>query len=212
MRKLMSKKKIMIIDDHPLLRDAWEIILESGQEYDVTDKIGKSPEVVDLIKKKRPAVVLLDTSIAIEKDSLLIRNARKYSPLTRIIVVSVQPSQHHARKLLKAGATGFITRNCHADEILRAVETVLRGKTYVCKNLEINESEIIKERADLIQKLTKRELQIIEYLRKGLSSREISNHLSIAIKTVQAHRHNILKKLHVKNTNALIQFINASGL
>ena len=209
----MQKKKIVIIDDHPLLSDAWSIILESTQKYVVTAKLNKSAQIIDTLREKKPDVVILDIGIRQLYSFPIITLIRKYSPGTRIIGVSVQLEKNYARKVLRAGASGFLNKECHARELLEAVETVLKGKTYLCEELRNDiENTSSNDPRNKRKRLTHRELEIIEFVRQGLSSKEIGEKLSIAPRTIDTHRRNILKKLSLKNSTELMQFVQTHGI
>jgi two-component system invasion response regulator UvrY len=207
------KKKIIIIDDRPLLRHAWSIILESSNKYLVVGKLPKTAELAEILREKKPDVVILDISIKQLHGFPIIKVIRKFSPLSRIIGISLQLEHVYARKLLRAGAKGFVDKDCPAEELLEAVETVLKGKIYVCKDFKLGgEIKTVAHDSETFRRLSKRELEIIQLVRRGLSSREIGSEISIAPKTVDTHRRNILKKLHLKNSTALIQFVHAHGI
>src|SRR4029077_12477779 len=112
------------------------------------------------------------------------------------------------------GAKGYITKNSNSDEFLFGVNEVVEGRQYVCKQVkDILTEQALGDNQPLgIGTLSKRELEIIRYIRDGLTSKEIADILGIASKTIEVHRHNILKKLGVKNSAGLIQLINDHGL
>ena len=209
----MQKKKIVIIDDHPLLRDAWSIILESTQKYAIAKKLNKSAEIIDTLREKKPDLVILDIGISQLYSFPIIKMIRKYSPGTKIIGVSVQLEKNYARKVLRAGASGFLNIECRAEELLEAVETVLKGKTYLCEqfrnDIQTSSSNDVQNKR---KGLTHRELEIVQFVSQGLSSKEIGEKLSIAPRTIDTHRRNILKKLHLRNSTELMQFVHTHGI
>ena len=209
----MKRKSIIIIDDRPLLRDAWSIVLESTNKYVVTGKFSKSKELTHLLRESKPDIVILDIGVKQLQDFPIIKIIRKFSPATKIIAISLQLDQVYTKRLLNAGAKGFIDKDCPAEELIEAVDTVLKGGTYVCNGLmphtERNYSEFDEGR---MRKLSKRELEIIQHVRRGLSSKEIAEKIAIAPRTVDTHRRNILRKLNLKNTTALMQFVHSHGL
>ena len=207
----MEKKKIIIVDDRPLLRDAWSMILQNNENWIVTDKVEKNKDALKRIRLKKPNVLFLQVNIPFEDDARFIKLSRRYSPSTKIIAVGLFPEHNHAKKLIAYGAKGYIDTECKAQEILEAVDEVLNGKIYLCHELK-NTSKSSKREADRFKKLTKREVQIIQFLRKGYSSKDIAKEISIAPRTVDSHRFKILRKLGVKNTGALIQVVNEFGL
>jgi DNA-binding NarL/FixJ family response regulator len=113
------------------------------------------------------------------------------------------------------GAKGYITKNSPRQEMLDAIIDVNNGNTYICQEVKnILSDQMLSEEDNTagLNQLSEREIEVINQIRDGLSSKEIADRLAISIKTVEVHRHNILKKLKVKNTASLINYINSSGL
>ena len=209
----MEKKRIIIIDDHPLLRDAWSIILESARKYSITGKLDKSTALLNILREKKADLVILDIGITQLYEFPIIKLIRKYWPLTKIIAVSVQLERSYARKLLRAGASGFLNMDCEASEMLEAVETVLKGEKFICRKFKNgNGADDLKNGQKGKNELTHRELEIIRFVRQGLSSKEIGKKISVAPKTIDAHRRNILKKLKLRNSAELAQFALVNGI
>ena len=121
----------------------------------------------------------------------------------------------YAKKMLRLGAKGYVTKNSPRQEMLDAIGEVTKGNIYVCQEVKNILSEQMLGDEDTgagLNQLSEREMEVINQIRDGLSSKEIADKLGISIKTVEVHRHNILKKLKVKNTASLINYINSSGL
>ena len=114
---------------------------------------------------------------------------------------------------MKGGAKAYITKNSSALELLQGLEIVMKGGRYLCKEVKnALAAQVLEGEQSKIELLTPREIEIIKCLREGLSSREIAEKLSLTTKTVEVHRHNILRKLEVKNSIAAIELVNAYGL
>lgn len=142
------------------------------------------------------------------------KEIRKISPDSRIIGVSMHSQPAYAKKMLQVGAMGYITKNSSKEEMIAAITEVAQGNKYICQEVKAILSEQIledNEKPD-INLLSQREIEIIDHLKQGLSSKEIALQLNITLKTVEVHRHNILKKLNLKNTAALVNFINNAGI
>ena len=121
----------------------------------------------------------------------------------------------YAKKMLRMGAKGYVTKNSPRQEMLDAIAEVNKGNIYICQEVKNILSDQMLGDEDTtagLNQLSEREMEVINQIRDGLSSKEIADKLGISIKTVEVHRHNILKKLKVKNTASLINYINASGL
>jgi DNA-binding NarL/FixJ family response regulator len=120
----------------------------------------------------------------------------------------------YAKKMLQSGAMGYVTKNSSKEELMEAILEVNKGQKYICsevKNILAHQELEESDQPDL-NVLSRRELDITKLIKDGLSSREIALKLEISLKTVEVHRYNILKKLHLKNTAALVNFINTHGL
>jgi DNA-binding NarL/FixJ family response regulator len=140
---------------------------------------------------------------------------RKFSPGTRIIVISTHTQPSQAKKMLQLGAKAYITKNSSLEEIVKAVEEVMKGGVYVCAEIKNTLSDRImnNEPAESnIKYLSLREIEIIKLIKDGLTSKEISSCLNIGSRTVDLHRYKILKKLKLKNTISLISLVNNTDL
>jgi DNA-binding NarL/FixJ family response regulator len=138
---------------------------------------------------------------------------RKISPTTKVIGVSMHSQPAYVKKMIRGGAKGYVTKSSPTDELMLAIAEVAAGRTYICEQVKtiIAEQAVSDTGQGAVSQLSERELEIIRLVRSGLSSREIGEALSITPKTVEVHRHNILKKLKLRNSVALIEFMNAHG-
>jgi DNA-binding NarL/FixJ family response regulator len=140
---------------------------------------------------------------------------RKFSPGSKVIGISMHSMPAYARRMLQMGAMGYVTKNSSKDELLQAIIEVNNGKKYVCDEVKniLAQQELQEDGGQPdMNVLSRREIDIVQQIKEGLSSKEIAQKLEISLKTVEVHRYNILKKLNLKNTAALVNFINAHGL
>jgi DNA-binding NarL/FixJ family response regulator len=140
---------------------------------------------------------------------------RKFSPGTHIIAVSMHSQLVYAKKMLHLGAKGYVTKNSSHLEIFKAIEEVMNGKVYICSEIKdiLSAQMMLNESEDQgISNLSLREIDVIKLIKEGLSSKEIATRLVLSTRTVEVHRHNILKKLKLNNTAGLINFINTTDL
>jgi DNA-binding NarL/FixJ family response regulator len=211
----MSEKiKILIADDHKLIRDAWSMVLNADERFMVIAECGDSLVAVDLAKEKKPDIILMDINIPPISGIEATARIRKSSPTSRVIGVSMHSQPAIAQKILKAGANGYVTKQSSKEELFEAIVVVNAGGQYICEEIKNNLSELLfsEEKGPNVNSLTHRELEIMELVRQGLSSKEIASQLDISLKTAEVHRHNILKKLKIKNSAALVNLMNTSGL
>ncbi len=211
----MEKISILLVDDHKLIRESWSFILNSDKRFEVIGETSDAAEAVEIAKTLKPRIVLMDINMSPVNGFETTKQVRKVSPTSKIIGISMHTMPAYARKMLQMGAVGYVTKNSSKDELLAAIIEVNDGKKYICdevKNiLAQQELEDDGVKTDL-NLLSKRELDIVKLIREGLSSKEIAVRLDISLKTVEVHRYNILKKLNLKNTAALVNFINSHGL
>jgi two-component system invasion response regulator UvrY len=210
----MKKVSIMIVDDHTLIRETWSFLLGKNENFDVVAECGDGERAIELARDKRPDVVLLDINMAPMSGFDVLKMIRKYSPGSKIIGVSMHSQPAYAKKMLRLGAKGYVTKNSPRQEMLEAISEVSNNRIYICQEVKnilsdqmLNGDQVNPD----INNLSDREMQIVRALKEGLSSKEIASELNISLKTVEVHRHNILKKLKLKNTVSLINFINSQA-
>lgn len=210
----MTRLTILIADDHKLIRETWSYILNSDPRFEVVAECGDAQAAVEMAKQKRPNVILMDINMLPFTGFEATEKIRKLSPASKIIGVSMHSQPVYAKKMLQVGATGYVTKNSSRDEMFKAIIEVYKGNKYICEEIKnIISHQMLDEKKEEpnIHSLTDREVQIINFIKQGDSSKEIADTLDISLKTVEVHRHNILKKLRLKNTAALVNFINSTG-
>jgi DNA-binding NarL/FixJ family response regulator len=210
----MAKISILIADDHKLIRETWCYILNSDSRFHVIAESGNAEEAVELTKKMNPDVVLMDINMEPFSGLEATQKIRRVSPASKIIGISMYSQPAYAKKMLHLGAQGYVTKNSSKEEMIEAILEVNLGHKYVCseiRNIISNQMLDEKENAPSINTLTEREMQIINFIKQGSSSKEIAINLSISLKTVEVHRHNILKKLKLKNAASLVNFVNTAA-
>jgi len=207
----MEPTTILIADDHTLVRETMGYILNSDPRFKVVADSGTGEEAIELAKNLRPSVVIMDINLpginGIEATELI----RKFCPGTKILGVSLHTQPSYARKMIQKGANGYVTKNSSKEEMVRAILEVNGGGKYICNEIKNNLTEQViagSEKKPGLNSLSQREIEIISLIRKGDSSKEIADALNISVKTVEVHRYNILRKLGLKNTAALVNFIN----
>lgn len=213
-----EKISVIIIEDHKLIAEAWKSMLQLQERFNVVGTYNNPIEGVEAVKQKRPNILLCDINMHPISGIEVTHLVRKFAPGTKIIAVSLLTQPAIVKKIIKTGASGYLTKSSDKKELYGAIDQVLAGNTYICEevknilaqiNLESDDEN--REKHDL-NKLSERELDIVKLLKKGLSSKEIAAELSLSVRTVDAHRYNILKKLNLKNAAALINLVNEEGI
>ena len=211
----MKKITLVIIEDHKLIRELWETMFADNSEIQITGASATMDEGIEMIKIKKPDIVFLDINLAQGSGMDAMPLILEFSPGTRIIVVSMHNQPAYAKKMLQLGAKAYVTKNSTHAELLKAIKEVMHGKVYVCEEIKnILSDQVMNIESDGRNKseLSFREIGIIKLIKEGLTSKEISLRLNITARTVEVHRYNILKKLKLKNTPSLINYINTTDL
>jgi DNA-binding NarL/FixJ family response regulator len=211
----MQQISIILVDDHKLIRDSWSFILNSDSRFSVIGETNNGEEAIEIVKKLNPDIVLMDVNMSPLNGFDTTRQILKISPGTKVIGVSMHTMPAYAKRMMQLGAMGYVTKNSSKDEMMNAIIEVSNGKKYICEEVKniVAQKELDEDDAPSdMNNLSKRELDIIKHIKEGLSSKEIALQLDISLKTVEVHRYNILKKLKLKNTASLVNFINANGL
>lgn len=211
----MEKITILLVDDHKLVRDSWAFILNSDSRFVVVGETSNAEEAVIIAKDKKPDIILMDVNMTPINGFEATKLVLQHSNVSKIIGVSMHSMPAYAKKMLQAGAVGYVTKNSSKEELIEAILEVQRGETYICEEVKNILAELELEEKGKphdLNLLSQRELDIIHLLKEGFSSKEIAGKLNVSLKTVEVHRYNILKKLNLKNTAALVNFINAQGL
>jgi DNA-binding NarL/FixJ family response regulator len=211
----MEKITILVADDHTLVRETWSFILNADPRFKVVAECGSGEDAVELARQLRPNIVIMDINLpgmnGIEATQLI----RKFSPGSKVLGVSMHTQPAYARKMLQKGAMGYVTKNSSCDEMCKAIMEIHHNRKYICDEIKNILSDQVMSGDDQqigLNSLSEREIEIIGFIKKGFSSKEIAQPLSISVKTVEVHRYNILKKLNLKNTAAMVNYINSSQL
>ncbi len=211
----MEQITILLVDDHKLIRDSWSFILNSDPRFKVVAEAGSGEEAVEIARTRQPAIILMDVNMTPVNGFDATKMIGKYSPNSKVIAVSMHTMPAYAKRMMQLGAMGYVTKNSSKEELIRAILDVNSGKKYICDEVKniLAQKELEEETAPGdMNTLSRRELDIVNHIKQGMSSKEIALKLDISLKTVEVHRYNILKKLKLKNTAALVNFINVNGL
>ncbi|MFM7511485.1 MAG: response regulator [Bacteroidota bacterium] len=211
----MGKISLLLIDDHKLIRDSWSIILNADPRFEVVGETSDVDQALTLVKKLSPAIILMDINMVpvngFDATKIILRDV----PEARIIAISMHALPAYARRMFQMGAKGYVTKNSSKDEFITAILEVMGGNKFICEEIKniVAQQELDDDDGGHpdMNMLSKREIEVVQLIKEGLSSKEIARSLDISLKTVEVHRYNVLRKLKLKNTASLVNFINAQG-
>jgi len=205
----MKPITLLIADDHQLVREAWTMVLNNDPRFKVLATCGTAEAAVDAVDTLKPDIVLLDINLPGISGIEAVPLIRDAAPHSKIIGVSLHTQPKYFRQMMQEGANGYVTKDSSTAEMIAAIIAVHEGKKFVCDYIkeQIAEQFATEDKdSNKLDTLSTREFEIIELIKKGLSSKEIAKLLAISVKTVEVHRYNVLKKLNLKNSAALINF------
>jgi len=211
----MNKISIMIVDDHRLIRETCSFLLNQDEEFEVIAETGDGDSCIEIVRVRKPDVVLLDINMQPVNGFETLKMIRILSPATKIVALSMHAEIAYVKKMLRLGAAGYVTKNSPKYELADAIREVSKGNSYICDEIKNNLSDKVFEEGPVepdIKKLSQREVEIVKFVKKGYSSKDIGGILGIHFKTVEVHRHNILKKLKQKNSLSLIHYLTSQAV
>lgn len=209
----MNKIKLLIADDHSILREGIVSLLQSEELFQVTATAGNGYEVMDLVAKKEIDVCLLDINMpgldGIETAKLL----KEKKPGIKIIMLTTYNDREIISELVHIGVSGYLLKNSDRDELVEAVHKVMKGRHYFSEEVEniILEGLSEKKTTDLVS-LTERELEVMHLLAKEYTNDKIALELHISYRTVETHRKNIMQKTKAHNLAGLLKYAYSKGL
>ncbi len=207
--------KILIADDHQLVRVGLRRLLEDEKDFKVIGEAADGKEAVELAKKLNPDVILMDVAMpAMDGMEATKRLVKKRKDPAKVVILTMHADEHYAARLLRMGASGYVVKDAAPAELAEAIRTVFEGKRFVSASLrEALALRVVdglgEEPVDL---LTDREFQVLGRLAAGATNREIANELSVSVKTIDAHRLNLLAKLGLRNNAELTKFAMRHGI
>ncbi|HAX47444.1 MAG TPA: response regulator transcription factor [Ignavibacteria bacterium] len=216
----MKTTKILIVDDHEVVRDGLRNILTSLDNISIAGEAGNGEDAVKMYSSLKPDLVIMDISMPGMNGIEATRVIKEKDPDARILILTMHDNQEYLNQIIRSGAKGFILKNTDKEELLDAVKTVASGDNFFSKDIskliidnyirtakETEKNDGYKE-----VPLTKREIEILKLIASGYSNQEIANILYISYNTVDTHRKNIMHKLSIKNTAGLVRYAIEKGL
>ncbi|UCD28227.1 MAG: response regulator transcription factor [Planctomycetota bacterium] len=207
--------KIVIADDHQLVREGIKRILAEEEEFEIVAEASNGEQVIDMVREHNPDVVLMDITMpgfdGMETTRRLIKNRTK---TLRVVILTMHADEHYAARLMRMGATGYVVKDAAPSELAEAIRTAHQGRRYVSTplrdSLALRFIEGLED--EPIDTLTDREFQVLSRLAMGATNREIADELSVSVKTIDAHRLNLLAKLRLRNNSELTKFAMQNGI
>lgn len=209
----MKKIRILLADDHAVVRQGFRMILGAQSDMEIVAEAGNGREAVESAEKLRPDVVVMDVAMPELNGIEATRRITDASPHTRVLALSMHKDSVYVREILRAGARGYLLKDSPAPELVAAVRAVASGEGYLSpavSNAVLDDYR--RHVTNPIDLLTSREREVLQMLAEGKTNKEIAVVLNLSVYTVDAHRGRIMEKLNLHSINELVRFAVRNGL
>jgi len=208
----MKKIRVLIVDDHTLVRDGIRALLTLVADVEVVGEAANGKEAMEKVKELAPDVVLMDLAMPIMGGLEATRRIRREFPGTKVLALTQYDDSEYVVPVIEAGASGFVTKMAAFSELASAIQAVYRGDSFLSPSAaaalvdEYQQKATVEEKKDPYQLLTDREREVLKLVVEGHTTREIADMLVVSPKTVEWYKASLMKKLNIHNKTDLIKF------
>ncbi|HSV13779.1 MAG TPA: response regulator transcription factor [Tepidisphaeraceae bacterium] len=206
-----EKKKVMLVDDHPLVREGLGRLINDQADLIVSGEADGPVRALELLKHSRPDLVALDLSLAGGDGLELCKQLHELYPELPVLIISMHDESLYAERALRAGASGYVMKQAPQEQVMQAIRRTMGGETWLSDKMSAKLLRSIRGAragADVspLERLTDRELEIFRMIGQGLSVKAIADALFLSPKTIEAHKEHIKQKLNLETSNDLLQY------
>jgi DNA-binding NarL/FixJ family response regulator len=214
-----DKKKIVIAEDHTILRAGLKALLTSNPNFEIVGEADNGRDAIRRVVELKPDLVIMDLSMPGMNGMDAVREIKDRMPEVKALVLTVHSEEEYVLASLQAGANGYVLKDATQNELLIASERVLEGKTFLSPDITekvvnsyLNTSNVNQEPMTRWDTVTQRERQILKLIAEGHTNKSMAEYLCISVKTVEKHRANLMKKLDLHNVSALTTYALEKGI
>jgi DNA-binding NarL/FixJ family response regulator len=214
----MKAITVLLADDHKMMRDGLRVLIEQAKNIEVVGEAHDGQTAVQMAKKLYPDVIVMDIGMPGLNGIEATRQIVGKSPNTKVVALSMHADRRYVVQMLKAGASGYMHKDNAFDELAEAIRTVAKGKTYLSPEIARNVVEECKrlsgkkDDGTVFTILTDREREVLQQIAEGKATKEIASDLSVSVKTIETHRHQIMEKLNLHSVAELTKYAIREGL
>lgn len=213
---MTTLRKVLLADDHALVRAGIRSLLESLPGVQVVGETGDGLEAVELVRRNPPDVILLDVTLPGLNGLEAAARIVQLGVPTRVLMLSMHASPDYAARAFAAGALGYLNKDAAFDELSEAIEEVCAGRRYLCRAIDDDVVRELERRvgssATGTNVLTPRQRQILQMIAEGQGTRQIAERLFLSVKTVETHRAQLMQRLDIHDVPGLVRFAMRNGL
>ncbi len=212
-----GKVRVLVVDDHEVVRQGIKMVLDTDPELDVVGEASSGEEAIEKVRELRPSVVVMDISMPGLSGFEATRRIRESNPEVQILALTVHDSEAYVFQMLQAGATGYVLKRAPSEEVIQAVKRANAGESVLhpsVAKLLIRDYLTRVERGEEVSydTLSDREREILKLIAEGRTNKEIAEMLFLSVKTVQAHRANLMRKLGMHDRTELVKYAIRKGI
>lgn len=210
----MAEIKVLVVDDHALLRDGIRALLSIQDDIEVVGEATDGREAINLVRQLSPDVVLMDIAMPLMDGLEATRRIHKENPKVKVLILTQHDNKEYMLSSVKAGAAGCVPKRAVASELISAIRVVHQGDSYLYPSVAkvLIKDYLQKMQQDPYECLTNREREVLKLVAEGRTSRDIASLLCISIKTVLGHRTKVMEKLDIHNRTELVKYAIRKGL
>lgn len=208
----MARLRILLADDHVLFRQGIRQLLAAEQDMEVVGEAGNGAETVDRAAELRPDIILMDIGMPGLSSFEATRQVRKARPETKVVFLTMYDDEDYLVESVESGGSGYVLKDSPAPQLVGALREVIRGGSYLSPRMLAHLVDDFRSRvkgtvgAPRFRTLTPREREVLKLLAEGNSVKEIAGDLKLSVKTVEAHKFNLMRKLDIHNKAQLVQY------
>ncbi len=214
----MSKIRVLICDDHTILREGIRLLLNSQPDIEVVAEAVDGREAVDKAHQAKPDIILMDIAMPLLNGLEATKQIRRDNPNARVLVLTMYESDEYVSQMLEAGAAGYVLKKVAGSELVYAIHSVYNGEAFLYPSITKRLVEDYLRRVELGQErdsfdgLTDREREVLQLIAEGHTNKEIADLLNLSVRTVQNHRAHIMEKLGMHDRGELIKYAIQKGI
>jgi DNA-binding NarL/FixJ family response regulator len=215
---LTSRYSVFIVEDHQLFREGLKALLNKREDIEIVGEAKDGLEAIQSIRKTKPDLILLDLSMPKIGGISVMKEVKRELPDTRVLTLTIHESDQYVLEAFEAGADGYCIKDASREELMLAIDSVLKGKTYISSDVsdQVMEGFLAGQRrlrkTARWETVTQREREVLKLLAEGFPNKEIADFLHISVKTVEKHRANVISKLDLHNVAQLTAYAIEKGL